>query len=141
LAELAAAAANSGGAALVAAAATDAWAGVKAGVVALFTQTGRREDVVAQWADQTAVEIAAAPEDPAIRQRWETVWQQRVMALVQEHPEIGELLQQWPHDTQTLAAARPHTTNTFIAGGNPQQYNAPHGSQITHHYGERPPQP
>lgn len=135
-------AATAGGSALIGAVATDVWQSARAGVCRLFGRAGQRRGDMAQgWADQTAAEITGAPSEQQIevRQRLALLWQQRLADLVEEHPELGDEVRMWAADLrQQLPAAEKDWVNTFIAGGNATQYNAPGGSiTVTNHLGER----
>ncbi|WP_422739685.1 hypothetical protein ACN263_10970 [Micromonospora sp. WMMD729] len=93
------------------------------------------------WADQTAAEITGASTEQQIevRQRLALLWQQRLADLVEEYPELGDEVRMWAADLrQQLPATGKDWVNTFIAGGNATQYNAPGGSiTVTNRLGER----
>jgi hypothetical protein len=133
------AAAAAGGSALVGAAATDAWTTARTGLLKLFARGGHREEAAARWADDMAAELRAAPhgDRSALEQRWAQTWQQRLSDLVEEHPQLGDDLRAWAETVRSqLPSQQQGWVNTFVAGDQAHQYNAPGGSITVHHASE-----
>ena len=126
--------AASGGSALVGAVATSAWETARSGIAGLFRRTGaRRAELAGQWADETAVAMGQAPADQlaAARDRLAQAWQQRLIDLVQECPEVVDELRSWVEQTKRkLPAPQQGWVNTFVARDHATQYNAPGGSIV-----------
>ncbi|TWG23609.1 hypothetical protein [Actinoplanes teichomyceticus] len=126
--------AATGGSALVGAAATSAWEAARAGIAGLFGRAGaRRAELVGQWADETAAALAQAPADQlaVVRDQSARAWQQRLVDLVREYPEVVDELRSWVEQTKRdLPEPRQGWVNTFVARDNATQYNAPGGSIV-----------
>ncbi|SBW21921.1 hypothetical protein FDG2_2170 [Candidatus Protofrankia californiensis] len=125
--------AASGGAGLLGAAATDAWQSARAGVVGLFTRAGdRRQELVADWLDDTAAAVEQA--DPAERERVRRellpAWQTRLADLLAEYPEAAEELRAW---TAQVHQALPSAQQTWVQNNTPREhgtvYAVQHGTQ------------
>lgn len=130
------AAVAAGGSALVGAVATDAWTAARSGLLRLFARGGHREEAAARWADEMAAELEASPPDgrTALEQRWAQTWQQRLSDLVEEHPQLGDDLRAWADRVRAqLPSSQQGWVNTFVAGDQAHQYNAPGGSITVHH--------
>jgi hypothetical protein len=115
----------------VGAAANEAWARARAGVVALFTQAGRRREVVEQWVDETATEIESTPvaARDQVRQRLAPEWADRLVRLLEEFPELEGELRRWAAQVLAELPAAPRAwVQTFVARDDATQYNAPQGS-------------
>jgi hypothetical protein len=138
VAEWLAAAAGAGGTALVSAVATDAWKSARAGVLELFGRAStRRQELAADWADETAEAITQASDDEraAVQRQLAGTWQQRLADLVQEHPELADALRAWEAQVRReLPEAQRNWVNTFIARDSAEQYNAPGGHLTVHNY-------
>ncbi len=132
--------ATAGGSAVVGAVATDAWAIARAGLVRSFGRTGRRsQELVADLADLTAAELGRADERDraALARQWAGHWEDRLADLLAEFPDVGEEVGAWiDRVARESPTARPDRVNTFVAGGNAVQHNAPSGSITVNNYGQ-----